>query len=259
MLEHNEHRAGNEVPRRWAEAEEPARPVGLSARRLRPPESAGLGATVVAGSCLAVMLVVIGAPVAGLAVAVGIAPRWLVWRHRPLPGGDGERSPGSVPPEPTRSTAMRGSRGPGRAGRTVDAPEPVGLPLRPAGEDHRGLPSSPGSTVTVPSPPSPVAARASRPHSGGLDVPTCQPGVTEPPARTAPSPVPGGANGPVPGTVTSRTGQHERLPAVTDRSAAEPGCDACPHPVVDHDAVALRFCRATLHGGIVRGCVCPPG
>ena len=64
---------------------------------------------------------------------------------------------------------------------------------------------------------------------------------------------------PTSATTASRTGQHERLPGVTPRSVADTACDACPHPVVDHDAVALRFCRATLHGGTVRGCVCPPG
>jgi hypothetical protein len=36
------------------------------------------------------------------------------------------------------------------------------------------------------------------------------------------------------------------------------GCDACPHPVSGHDAIGLRFCRATLDSALARGCVCPP-
>ena len=38
--------------------------------------------------------------------------------------------------------------------------------------------------------------------------------------------------------------------------AAEPACAACPHPVVGHDAIGLRFCRATVDSGVPRGCVC---
>jgi hypothetical protein len=33
-------------------------------------------------------------------------------------------------------------------------------------------------------------------------------------------------------------------------------CDVCPHPVVDHDPIGLRFCRATRSAGSERGCVC---
>jgi hypothetical protein len=33
-------------------------------------------------------------------------------------------------------------------------------------------------------------------------------------------------------------------------------CDVCPHPVVDHDLIGLRFCRATRSAGSERGCVC---
>lgn len=39
-------------------------------------------------------------------------------------------------------------------------------------------------------------------------------------------------------------------------AAAGPGCDACPHPVAAHDAISLRFCRATLSGALTRGCSC---
>jgi hypothetical protein len=38
-------------------------------------------------------------------------------------------------------------------------------------------------------------------------------------------------------------------------------CAACPHPLADHDAISLRFCRATEDhrggGATTRGCVCP--
>ena len=63
---------------------------------------------------------------------------------------------------------------------------------------------------------------------------------------------------PVPASTTSRTSQHERPLEATPRSVDDPRCDVCPHPVVDHDAIALRFCRATLAAAIVRGCVCRP-
>jgi hypothetical protein len=34
-------------------------------------------------------------------------------------------------------------------------------------------------------------------------------------------------------------------------------CDVCPHPHADHDAIAARFCSATLNNAIARGCICP--
>jgi hypothetical protein len=33
-------------------------------------------------------------------------------------------------------------------------------------------------------------------------------------------------------------------------------CDVCPHPVVDHDPIGLRFCRATRSADSERGCAC---
>jgi hypothetical protein len=39
-------------------------------------------------------------------------------------------------------------------------------------------------------------------------------------------------------------------------TAAEPACDVCPHPAAAHDAIGLRFCRATLAGALTRGCSC---
>jgi hypothetical protein len=38
-------------------------------------------------------------------------------------------------------------------------------------------------------------------------------------------------------------------------------CSACPHPLAAHDAISLRFCRATedqlVDAAATRGCVCP--
>ena len=51
----------------------------------------------------------------------------------------------------------------------------------------------------------------------------------------------------------------ERMHVVAD-SAPQPQsgavCTACPHPVARHDAIGLRFCRATSTGTTTRGCVC---
>jgi hypothetical protein len=53
-------------------------------------------------------------------------------------------------------------------------------------------------------------------------------------------------------------------PALLDEPAPEtaappeqtPACAACPHPLDEHDAIAMRFCRATASAGHDRGCVC---
>ena len=41
-----------------------------------------------------------------------------------------------------------------------------------------------------------------------------------------------------------------------DVSPVGGACDVCPHPVAEHDALGLRFCRATLAGAFSRGCIC---
>jgi hypothetical protein len=38
--------------------------------------------------------------------------------------------------------------------------------------------------------------------------------------------------------------------------APEAACAACPHPLTGHDAVALRYCRATVSSALDRGCIC---
>lgn len=122
MLSPDEQRAWDEIRRRCAEeVEEPTRPV-LDPRAHRPRSAApvGLLATVVAGGCLAVLLVVCGAPLAGLAIAVATAPRWLLWRYWPLLDGVLPRSA----PTASRGVPLDGAGHPSsgscrRAPRTV--------------------------------------------------------------------------------------------------------------------------------------------
>jgi hypothetical protein len=48
----------------------------------------------------------------------------------------------------------------------------------------------------------------------------------------------------------------EALPVDETRAA----CAVCPHPLAAHDAISLRFCRATAgraDDATPRGCVCP--
>ena len=46
--------------------------------------------------------------------------------------------------------------------------------------------------------------------------------------------------------------------AVPTAPAAADTCDACPHPLSGHDAISLRFCRATVAIASSRACVCRP-
>lgn len=44
----------------------------------------------------------------------------------------------------------------------------------------------------------------------------------------------------------------------SDRVVVEAGaCAVCPHALAAHDAISLRFCRATQAAATTRGCVCP--
>jgi hypothetical protein len=63
---------------------------------------------------------------------------------------------------------------------------------------------------------------------------------------------------PAASSTTSRTGEHAQPPEVEAESADDSSCDVCPHSVVDHDPIALRFCRATVAAAIDRGCACRP-
>jgi hypothetical protein len=111
VLSHDEQKAWNEIRHRYAEeAEEPARPVlDLTVRRPRSSKPGGLPAAVVAGSGIAILLVICGAPLAGLAIAVATAPRWLLWRYGPLLDG-GVRPP--APPSATRDVPLDGEEPP---------------------------------------------------------------------------------------------------------------------------------------------------
>jgi hypothetical protein len=45
---------------------------------------------------------------------------------------------------------------------------------------------------------------------------------------------------------------------ITDSPLAAGACAVCPHPLAAHDAISLRFCRATeAQATTNRGCVCP--
>lgn len=118
MLSHDEQRAWNEIRRRYAlEAEEPALPViDLEIRRPRSWTPAAL-AVVVAVGCTAVLLVVLGAPVAGLAVAVASVPQWLLWRYWPVLDGGVVPSARTATPDVPRAGEHHPSSGP-RHGRT---------------------------------------------------------------------------------------------------------------------------------------------
>ena len=51
----------------------------------------------------------------------------------------------------------------------------------------------------------------------------------------------------------------ERMTVIADTAPqpqAAATCSACPHPVARHDALGLRYCRATLTGAGARGCIC---
>ncbi|SDC91956.1 hypothetical protein SAMN05660690_2925 [Geodermatophilus telluris] len=114
MLSAEEERAWEEIRRRYArEVEEPARRLDPGGRRLRSSTPVALRAAVVAGGGLAVLLVVLGAPLAGLAIAVATVPQWLLWRYWPvLDGGVGPSAPAGT--------------------RTLHAPD------RPSSEESRG-------------------------------------------------------------------------------------------------------------------------
>lgn len=46
-------------------------------------------------------------------------------------------------------------------------------------------------------------------------------------------------------------------PVLPVQDAPADACGTCPHPLSAHDAISLRFCRATRDGDLPRGCACP--
>ena len=117
MLSHDEQRAWNEIRRRYArEAEEPALPViDLEIRRPRSSTPAVLAA-VVAGGCTAVLLVVLGVPVAGLAIIAATIPPWLLWRYWPVLDGGVAFSARTAPRDVPRAGEHHPSSGPRNRG-----------------------------------------------------------------------------------------------------------------------------------------------
>jgi hypothetical protein len=47
-------------------------------------------------------------------------------------------------------------------------------------------------------------------------------------------------------------------PEVEDAPAPAPALCGCGHPLQRHDAIAARFCEATVAGALTRGCICKP-
>jgi hypothetical protein len=43
-------------------------------------------------------------------------------------------------------------------------------------------------------------------------------------------------------------------PGTGDR--IDPTCAVCPHAWDTHDPIGIRYCSATVAGGLYRGCVC---
>jgi hypothetical protein len=113
VLSRQEQRIWDDVQRFWAaEVEEPPRaalPAPSHGKRAsRDP--ADLPAAVVAGAWITVMLVLFGAPAAGLAVGVATALGWALWRSWPqlsaqgvprtLPNGGEDRTTRGPAEEP---------------------------------------------------------------------------------------------------------------------------------------------------------------
>ena len=46
-------------------------------------------------------------------------------------------------------------------------------------------------------------------------------------------------------------------PVLPVQGAPADVCGRCPHPLSVHDAISLRFCRASGAGDLHRGCACP--
>jgi hypothetical protein len=85
MHSSSEQRVRNDIERLWAEdAVESPRPVPVA--RPAPPDPADPPVLVVAGVVGAVLLILLGALVAGLSVGVATALGWALWRYSPRRG-----------------------------------------------------------------------------------------------------------------------------------------------------------------------------
>ena len=61
----------------------------------------------------------------------------------------------------------------------------------------------------------------------------------------------GGSETPMPDAVPQDAGGTPDLDVLDTAS-----CPVCPHPLVTHDAIGTRFCRATIARALPRGCTC---
>ena len=98
MLSRREREVWDDVQRFWAEeVEEPPRraPWAPSFGEPAPRNVEALPAGVVAGAWITILLVLFGAPVAGLAVGVATALGWALWHRWPRPSRQG--APDSLP------------------------------------------------------------------------------------------------------------------------------------------------------------------
>jgi hypothetical protein len=96
VLSADEQQAWEDIQRYYdAEAEEPVRIVRLRTSQPERPRPGldDLPAAVVAGVWITILLVLVGAAVAGLAIAAVTALGWAVWRWGPDLGSDPDPSP----------------------------------------------------------------------------------------------------------------------------------------------------------------------
>jgi hypothetical protein len=101
MHSNSEQRVRNDIERLWAEdAVESPRPVAVA--RPAPPDPADPPVLVVAGVVGAVLLILLGALVAGLSVGVATALGWALWRYSPRRGRAHTTAAGSVLEEVNR-------------------------------------------------------------------------------------------------------------------------------------------------------------
>jgi hypothetical protein len=110
VLSGQEQRIWDDVQRFWAEeVEEPPRaaPPAPKHGERASRDPADLPAAVVAGAWITIMLVLFGAPAAGLAIGVATALGWALWRGWPQLSGQGapEPSPNGGKDRTTRGPA----------------------------------------------------------------------------------------------------------------------------------------------------------
>ncbi len=122
MLSRQEQSLRDDVRWSWAaEVEEPP-PAALPApsRRTRVSrDPADLPVAVVAAAWITIMLLLFGAPVAGLVLGVATALGWALWHHRPQPGR--QDAPETSLDENRTARGPADERGHRRPRRTEDA------------------------------------------------------------------------------------------------------------------------------------------